>query len=199
MRYRNLVVVEQAGHYRCAHTLALGLGLGRVVDDLVGAMNRVAQDDTGPRQSGLRVADTQVLAHECVADQIDNGLHGDAARDLAGVIAAHAVGEHEQANIGFTADHVLVVFADLAGIRERDAGDFPLQAHGVFFAVRVMQLNPFMATRWPFARYSPPKLQPSGRLSHTGLRDSWPVPDRSRSRRKRAGPGRTTATADAEV
>jgi hypothetical protein len=31
----------------------------------------------------------------------DDGLDGDAAGHLAGVIAAHAIGEHEQSDVGF--------------------------------------------------------------------------------------------------
>ncbi len=92
---RDLVVVEKAGDHGRTHALTLRLGLRGVVDDFVGSVNRVTQDDAGARQAGFRVFDAQVFPHEGIANQVDDGLHGDAAGHFAGVVAAHAVGEHE--------------------------------------------------------------------------------------------------------
>ena len=60
-------------------------------------------------------------------DQAHHRLDGDAARDFAGVVAAHAVGQHEQADVGVDADRVLVVLADAAHVGEADRAD--LAAH----------------------------------------------------------------------
>src|SRR5579859_247771 len=193
MGYRYLVVMEQAGYHRGTHALALRLGLRGVVDDLVGPVDRITQDDTGTSQSGLRIAGGQILPYEGIPHQIDDGLHGDAAGDLAGVITTHAVSQDEQADVGLAADHVLVVFAHLTGIRECDAGDFPLQAHGFLTAFRIMHLNPLMAIRSVSASDNPPGLPPFGRRSRTALQDSWPGLGRSRSRHRPANPAGTLA------
>ena len=55
-----------------------------------------------------------------LGDEIDDRLDRDAARDLARVVAAHAVGEHPQADFGLRADRVLVVIANLADVRDFD-------------------------------------------------------------------------------
>jgi len=65
-----------------------------------------------------------VLAH-----QVDDGLDGDAARDFAGVVAAHAVGEHQQPNVRINGNGVLVVFADLASVAEPDETQLVSQVH----------------------------------------------------------------------
>jgi hypothetical protein len=47
---------------------------------------------------------------------LNDRLHGDAAGHFAGVIAAHAVGEHDEAQVAVHSDHVLVVLSNSAGI-----------------------------------------------------------------------------------
>ena len=56
-----------------------------------------------------------------LAHQVHDGLDGDAAGDLAGVVAAHAIGQHQQADVGIDGDRVLVVLADLAGVGQANA------------------------------------------------------------------------------
>jgi len=65
-----------------------------------------------------------VLAH-----QVDDRLYCDAARDLAGVIAAHAIGQHQEPDVRVDCDRVLVVLADLARIRKPDEAQLVSQAH----------------------------------------------------------------------
>ena len=61
VRDRQLVVEEQPRDHRRAHALAIRLRARRLVDDLVGAMDGVAQQDARPAESGLGVRDRQVL------------------------------------------------------------------------------------------------------------------------------------------
>ena len=64
------------------------------------------------------------LGHE-----LDDGLDRDAARDLAGVVTAHAVGEHPEADFRLRADRVLVVISDLADVADLDVDEFTFEAH----------------------------------------------------------------------
>ena len=85
----------------------------------------------GAGQPGLAVVHAQVLALDLLAHQVDDGLHGDAAGDLAGVVAAHAIGQHEQADVGIDGNGVLVVLADLAGVGQADEAQLVSQAHAL--------------------------------------------------------------------
>src|SRR2546429_262765 len=67
-------------------------------------------DAVRPRHVGVAGG----AAHELV-DRVD----GERARDLAALVAAHAVGDHEQPELGARADRVLVVGA-AAGDGERE-------------------------------------------------------------------------------
>ena len=66
-----------------------------------------------------------VLVLDRLLDQAHHGLDGDAARDFAGVVAAHAVGQHEQADVGVDADRVLVVLAHAADVGQPDERILP--------------------------------------------------------------------------
>ena len=70
-----------------------------------------------------------ILALHVLAHEVDDGLHGDAAGDLAGVVAAHAVGQHQQPDVRVDGDRVLVVLADLAGVGQSDEAQLVSQAH----------------------------------------------------------------------
>ena len=83
----------------------------------------------GPLHAGLRIGRVHVLVFDGLLDQAHDGLDGDAAGDLAGVVAAHAVGEHEQADVGIDADRVLVVLAHPADVAQAHRTD--LAAHHV--------------------------------------------------------------------
>ena len=128
VRDRDTVVEEQGPDHGGAHALALRLGAGGLKDDLVGAQDGIAQDDRGARQAGGGIVDAQVLALDRIAHQADDGLDGDAAGDLAGVIAAHAVGQHQQADVGIVGDGVFVVIANPTGVGLAHTTQLPLEA-----------------------------------------------------------------------
>ena len=79
----------------------------------------------------VAVLDVHVLPLDLLLDEIDDGLHGNAAGDFAGVVAAHAVSQHQQADVGIDCDGVLVVLADLTRIGQTNAAELVAQAHTV--------------------------------------------------------------------
>ena len=81
----------------------------------------------GRHETRVLVRALQILASHGFAHQVDDGLDRNAAGNLTSVVAAHAVGEHEQTNIGIDGDGVLVVLADLPGIAHRHAAQLALQ------------------------------------------------------------------------
>ena len=123
------VVEEQRTDYGGAHALALRLRAGGLKDDLVGAQDRIAQDDRGAREAGARIVHAPVLALDGLAHQADDGLDRDAAGDLAGVVAAHAVGQHQQADLRIVGNAVLVVIAHPSGIGQADTTQLALEAY----------------------------------------------------------------------
>ena len=86
----------------------------------------LGRDSPDSRSAIARSSRSHVLAH-----QVDDGLDGDAAGDLAGVVAAHAVGQHQQADVRIEGDRVLVVLADLAGVGQADEAQLVSQAHAL--------------------------------------------------------------------
>jgi hypothetical protein len=121
--------VEDAAHDRGAHALAVGLRAGRLEDDLVGAHDGIAQDDRRARQAGFLVGVREVFALDGLAHEVHDGLHGDAAGHFAGVVAAHAVGQHHEAQVAIPGNGVLVVLAHAPGVGETDAAQLAFQAH----------------------------------------------------------------------
>ena len=98
---------------RRAHAGAFGPRLRGLVDALVGRGDLLLQQQRRVREAARDVDLRQLAAgaqlrQHAVADDVDR----DAARDLAGVVAAHAVGEHRDAGVGVDEDRVLVVRAD---------------------------------------------------------------------------------------
>ena len=71
----------------------------------------------------------QILALDGIAHQADDGLDGNAAGDLTGIVATHAIGEHQQADVRIVRYGVLVVLADLAGIGLAHEAQLALEAH----------------------------------------------------------------------
>jgi len=126
---RGRVVEEQDADHGRAHAFAVGLGAGRLVDDLVRAEDRVAQDDAGPVEAAALVRLAQVFAGHRLAHQVHDGLHGNAARHLARVVSTHAVGKHDEADVAVEGDRVLVVFAHPARIGMADALQLAFQMH----------------------------------------------------------------------
>jgi hypothetical protein len=91
---RDAIVVEQASDERRAHALALRLGLGRLIDDLVRAENRVSQHDRLPHQADSGIDFSAIFSLASLPDQIKDGLNGNAAGNFTGIVATHAVGEY---------------------------------------------------------------------------------------------------------
>ena len=97
-----------------------GCDLRRLIDDLVRAEDRVAQHDRLAHVAGAGLDVGAFLGLAGLRHEIDDRLYGDAARDLARVVAAHAVREHPQADFRLRADRVLVVIPNLADVRDFD-------------------------------------------------------------------------------
>ena len=81
--------------------------------------------------------DREVLLLDRFLDQAHHRAHRDAARDFTGVVAAHAVGEHEEADVGVDADRVLVVLAHATGIGHADAAQLALEVHALYALARI--------------------------------------------------------------
>ena len=133
----DLVVEEQRRDDRGAHAFALRLRARRLIDDLVRAMDGVAQDDARAGHAGCpcraRVRSSRSTDSRT---RLSDGLDGDAARDFARVVAAHAVGQHQQPDVRVEGDRVLVVLANFAGVRQPDAAELGAQAHSVMLRAR---------------------------------------------------------------
>jgi hypothetical protein len=98
MRDRYAAAVEYRGDDRRAHPRAFGTRLRRLVDALVRGGDLLLQQQRGVREPRVnvdlrKIAAGHELGHQAFLDHAD----GDAARDFAGVVATHAVGEHGEA------------------------------------------------------------------------------------------------------
>src|SRR5580698_706570 len=129
VRDGDLVVEHQGADDRRAHALALGLRPGGLINDLVRAMNGIAQDNARARHSRALIRNSQVLALDGFAHQVDDGFHGNATGHFAGVVATHAIGEHQQSDVRVEGDRVLVVLPDLAGVGLTDEPQLAVQTH----------------------------------------------------------------------
>ncbi len=101
------IVVPMPAHF--------GTRLRGFVDALVRGRDLLLQEQRGVREAALDVDLGELTAgaqlrHHAVGHHVDR----DAARDLARVVAAHAVGEHRDAGFAVHEDGVLVVRADHA-------------------------------------------------------------------------------------
>ncbi len=129
MGYRNLVVVEKTRYQGGAHPLALRLGLGGLIDDLVGAMDGISEHDGLAHIAGPGLDITPILPGTRLPDQVDDRLDRDPAGDLAGVVAAHAVREDHQADVRIRSDRILIVIPDFAGVGQLNVGEFAFETH----------------------------------------------------------------------
>src|SRR5262249_43389486 len=77
----------------------------------------------------ILVLDREILALDRFLEQTHHGTHRDAARDFAGLVAAHAVGQHDETDVRVGAERVLVVLADAAGVGHSDAAQLALEVH----------------------------------------------------------------------
>jgi hypothetical protein len=87
MGHGDIVLADHRGGDRGAHALAGAVGLGQVVDALIGQADPRAQGSLG------------VLVAFVVEPRLE-GLHGQPRGDLAGLGAAHPVGDYEQRSAG---------------------------------------------------------------------------------------------------
>jgi hypothetical protein len=90
-------------HQRGAHAAVLRVAVGRVEDGAVGLVHRAAHGLSQLPRGGGGVAG-QPLHHR----RTDQG-RGHAGGDFAGVVAAHAVGQHRHLGPGVQRDRILVV------------------------------------------------------------------------------------------
>src|SRR5258708_7729711 len=138
------IVVEERHHERRAHSRALGIVLRRGVDGAVGTADMFLDELLG-KSLGVVAAQVRDLAHvPRLLQSVGDERGGHAARDLARVVAAHAVGEDEETHLGARFDAVFVVVADPARIREARRLERLRKAHGRAPAAR---RGP--ASRWP--------------------------------------------------
>src|SRR3970040_246092 len=129
MRHGDLVVIEQACHERRAHALALRLRLSRLMNDFVGARHGVAQHDALAHEPCLRLDLISLFTFAGFAHEVDDCFYRDAARDFTGVVSAHAVGEHPQADVRLAPNAVFIVLSDFPDIRQCDMGKFAFKTH----------------------------------------------------------------------
>ena len=116
---RDAIAAEHRGDDRRAHAGAFGPLLGRFVDAFVRGGDLLLQQQRRVREACRHVnlrelAPRFELRHHAVGDHVD----GDAARDFAGVVAAHAVGEHGDARLGIDEHGVFVMRTNHAGMRQ---------------------------------------------------------------------------------
>ena len=104
------ILVDQADHHGAAHAGAVVVGLGSRHHLLVGVIhgsNHGVLDRLAGTADALAGQRREVVHHR---------LHRQAAGDLAGVVAAHAVGDQEEVAGQVELEVILVVGSHLAGI-----------------------------------------------------------------------------------
>jgi hypothetical protein len=107
----------------------VGLALRSLEDDLVGPVDSIAQHDGLPHQSAVRVHVMAFFPAGAVGREVGHDLYRDAACNLAGIVAAHAICKDHQPDIRIGADRVLVVITHAAGIRDFGEVYFSTKAH----------------------------------------------------------------------
>ena len=124
MGNRYAVAMEHSGDHGRAHAGALRPALRRLVDALVGRCDLLLQQQCRVGQPGMDVDLRQVAAGDELRQQafLDHADR-DAARNLARVVAAHAVGEDRETG-DVDENRVFVVRADHA----RDPSDWRRRA-----------------------------------------------------------------------
>jgi len=129
VRHGDEVVVEEAHHERGAHARAFGIVLRGGEDRAVGALDLLADQALGER---LRVLAREPL-HRARIPRLHQALGDEgrrhAARHLSGVVAAHAIREDVQADLGARLDAILVMVAHAPRIGEARRLQRLRQAH----------------------------------------------------------------------
>ena len=114
------VVDDHARHERGAHVVAAGLGVA--LDGVVGLLEGLVEDVLDGVHVGAR------LDLDALAGDVDEGLDGEAAGDLAAVVAAHAVRDDEDLDAVGQAGPAPVVLVQHA--LEADVGHAGVQGGG---------------------------------------------------------------------
>ena len=126
------VAAEDDADERRPHAGAFGPGLRHLVDALVRRGDLLLEEERRVGEAGRDVHLGQLavgpeLRDHAAADDVD----GDPAGDLAGVVPAHAVGEHRDAGVGVDEHRILVMGADHARVRQDGGVERDAFGHGL--------------------------------------------------------------------
>ena len=97
--------------HRRPHPRAVRFGARRFEDAVVGTLDRDLQP--------IRLERGQAAGGR------EQCLDGETARQIAGVVAAHAIGHHQQTHLGVDTDRILVALAHFADVRDTGALERP--------------------------------------------------------------------------
>ena len=111
MRDRNFSVVRHRRDDGRAHAAELGVLAHRFEHARVGHAQRGHQTVRGARVVLVVCVRPGAVVLFRVDDELVDGIDGDARGDLAGGVAAHAVGDEEELRLIFNEEGVLVVLA----------------------------------------------------------------------------------------
>src|SRR5579862_1906037 len=118
VRHAEEIVEEECHDERRAHAGALRVVLGSRVDRIVGARDLLGDEALGQPLGLVASHAADVARHPRLLQAVGNERRGHSARDLAGVVSAHSVGEHEQPDVGPRLDAVLIVVPDASRVRK---------------------------------------------------------------------------------
>ena len=154
-----------------SHALAMRLALSGLEDDLVGAVDCIAQYYGLAHQAAVGIHVGAVQPQGPLRRQFGHDLHGNPARHLARVVTTHAVGQDHEADVRIGADRVLVVLANAAGVGQLGELDFSTQVHCC--RATALSFLPFKCAR------NCAMQSPSRPHRRNGLRVSspWPWPE----------------------
>jgi len=94
------------------------LALCRLIDDLVGSVDRIAQYDGLSHESAVRVDAIAFLTSGTFCSQIGDDLYGNTACDLASIVSAHTISKNQQADFSNGTDSILVMLTDTPRVGE---------------------------------------------------------------------------------
>src|SRR5579862_9562938 len=118
VRHAEEIVEEECHDERRAHAGALRVVLGSRVDRIVGARDLLGDEALGQPLGLVASHAADVARHPRLLQAVGDERRGHSDRDLAGVVSAHSVGEHEQPDVGPRLDAVLIVVPDASRVRK---------------------------------------------------------------------------------
>ena len=77
----------------------------------------------------MRIDIAAVFACGGFGSKFGDDLHGNAAGNFAGVVAAHAIGKHHEADVAIGANRILIVLTNTTGIGQFGKIYFSTQTH----------------------------------------------------------------------